>query len=50
MIRKTATGFVLKSADGSKVLGHHRSRASAMRQEIAIRLAKKRAAKADDAR
>ena len=45
MIRKTGERkYTLTSRTSGKVLGHHASRASALRQEIAIKLAKKRAA------
>lgn len=43
MIRKTGKGYVLRSESGDKILGHHPSKASAVRQEIAIKLAKARA-------
>ena len=44
MIKRTGERkYTLTSRTTGKVLGHHASRASAMRQEIAIRLAKKRA-------
>ena len=46
MIRKTAEKkYTLISKGTGKVLGHHTSRASAVRQEVAIMLAKKRAAR-----
>jgi len=37
VIRKTATGYVLKSSDGEKVLGRHRTKAEAEAQERAIK-------------
>lgn len=40
MIKKEGKQYVLYSADGSKVLGRHRNRADAKRQEVAILIAK----------
>jgi hypothetical protein len=37
--------YILHSKDGSKVLGRHRTRKDAVRQEQAIEIAKKRRAK-----
>lgn len=37
MIRKTATGYVLKSSDGTKTLGTHKTKAEAEAQERAIK-------------
>lgn len=44
MIAKRGAVYVLHSKDGSKVLGRHRTRADAERQEAAINIAKARAA------
>jgi hypothetical protein len=44
MIRKKGTKYLLYTADGSKVLGTHPSRASAEKQERAIQISKARAA------
>ena len=40
MIRKKGNVWILYSKDGKKVLGRHKSRASAERQERAIQVAK----------
>ena len=37
MIRKTATGYVLKSSDGKRVLGKHDTKAEAEAQVRAIK-------------
>jgi hypothetical protein len=39
MIKKAKSGYVLKTADGKRTLGKHPSRASAIRQERAIKIA-----------
>lgn len=40
MIKREGSQYVLYSSDGSKVLGRHRSKADAKRQEVAIQIAK----------
>ena len=42
MIRKEHGKYVLYSSDGSKRLGVHSSREKAVKQEIAIEIAKKK--------
>lgn len=44
MITKRGSMYVLHSSDGSKVLGRHRSRKDAERQEAAINISKARKA------
>jgi hypothetical protein len=42
MIRKAGSMFVLHTKNGGRVLGRHRTRADAVRQEQAIEIAKKK--------
>jgi hypothetical protein len=42
MIRKEGNKYVLRTKDGSKVLGRHNSKASALRQERVIQANKKK--------
>ena len=42
MIKKVGDTWVLYSADGSRVLGRHRSRRKAQAQEVAINISKAR--------
>lgn len=44
MIKKQGRTWVLYTSDGKRVLGKHKSRASAVRQERAINISKARAA------
>jgi len=44
MIKKAGKGWILYNHDGTKILGHHKSKASAERQERAINISKARAA------
>jgi hypothetical protein len=44
MIRKEGRVWVLYTSDGKRVLGRHKTRADAVRQERAINLSKARAA------
>ena len=45
MIKKEGNHFVLRTRDGSRVLGRHPTRAAALRQEQAIEIAKHRRSK-----
>jgi hypothetical protein len=42
VIRKRGKGWVLLTKNGKKVLGRHRTKAAAERQERAVKAAKKR--------
>ena len=44
MIKKVGKGWILYNHDGTKILGHHKTKASAERQERAINISKARAA------
>ena len=44
MIKKSGKKWVLYNHDGTKILGHHPTKASALRQERAITISKARAA------
>lgn len=44
MIKKEGRQWVLYTSDGSRVLGRHKTRADAVRQERAINISKARAA------
>lgn len=44
MIKKSGKGWILYNHDGVKILGHHKSKASALQQERAINISKARAA------
>lgn len=44
MIKKHGSGYILMDSEGKKLLGKHKSRADAEKQEAAINISKARAA------
>lgn len=44
MIKKVGKKWILYTSDGSRILGHHPTKAAALRQERAITISKARAA------